>query len=60
MRDVVDTHDLEKYMKLNHRVTSASWDEDKGVWNVSVTNLLTGQVFVDVAEILVNGSGVLK
>lgn len=47
-------------MKLNHRVTSASWDEDKGVWNVSVTNLLTGQVFVDVAEILVNGSGVLK
>ncbi|KAK7214878.1 hypothetical protein V2G26_002881 [Clonostachys chloroleuca] len=60
LRDVVDTHDLEKYMKLNHRVTSASWDEDKGVWNVSVTNLLTGQVFVDVAEILVNGSGVLN
>lgn len=47
-------------MKLNHEVTRAVWDEDSGVWTVYVKNLLTGEKFVDSAEILVNGSGVLK
>lgn len=57
---MVDQYGLEKDMKLNHEVTRAVWDEDSGVWKVSVKNLLTGEAFVDSAEILVNGSGVLK
>ncbi|KAF2652919.1 cyclohexanone monooxygenase [Lophiostoma macrostomum CBS 122681] len=60
LRDVVDQYELEKYMKLNHEITQASWDETAGVWNVTVKNLLTGDVFVDTAEILINGSGVLN
>ncbi|CAH0020174.1 unnamed protein product [Clonostachys rhizophaga] len=60
LRDVVDQYGLEKAMKLNHEVTRAVWDEDSGVWKVSVKNLLTGEEFVDSAEILVNGSGVLN
>ncbi|KAH8890173.1 FAD/NAD(P)-binding domain-containing protein [Thozetella sp. PMI_491] len=60
LRDVVNQHDLEKHMKLNHEVTHAAWDDASGVWNVSVKNLLTGETFVDTAEILVNGSGVLN
>ena len=47
-------------MKLNHEVVGASWDEEKGVWEVTVTDLLSGRTFVDTAEILINGSGVLK
>ena len=56
----MDEYDLEKSMKLSHEVTQASWDDTKGVWNVSVKNLLTGEAFVDTAEILVNSSGTLK
>lgn len=47
-------------MKLNHQVTGASWNEEEGVWEVSIKNLLTGQTFVDTAEVLINNAGVLK
>jgi cation diffusion facilitator CzcD-associated flavoprotein CzcO len=60
LRDVVDEYNLEKYMKLKHEVIHALWNEEQGVWEVSVKNLSTGEVFIDTAEILVNGSGVLN
>lgn len=56
----MDEYDLKKYMKLNHEVVGASWDDEKGVWEVSVRDVLSGRTFVDTAEILINGSGVLK
>lgn len=59
-KDVVDRFGLQKYMTLNHEVIGAYWDAQKGVWEVHVKNLLNGTTFVDTAEILVNGSGLLK
>lgn len=47
-------------MKLNHEVVAASWDDDKGLWEVTVKNLLSGATFLDHAEILINNAGVLK
>ncbi|KIW78333.1 hypothetical protein Z517_08168 [Fonsecaea pedrosoi CBS 271.37] len=58
--DVVERFQLRKYMKLNHEIINATWDEDLGVWNVQVKNLITNEVFVDQAEILINGGGVLN
>ncbi|OAL32860.1 hypothetical protein AYO20_07651 [Fonsecaea nubica] len=58
--DVVERFQLRKYMKLNHEIIDATWDEDLGVWNVQVKNLITNEVFVDQAEILINGGGVLN
>lgn len=49
-----------QYMKLGHQVTHASWDDDKGVWQVTVEDLKGGTTFVDTAEVLINNSGVLK
>jgi cation diffusion facilitator CzcD-associated flavoprotein CzcO len=60
LRDVVDEYGLERYMKLRHEVVHAAWNDEQGVWEVSVKNLETGATFVDRAEVLVNGSGVLK
>ena len=57
---MVDEYDLQKYMKLNHEVVNASWNDTDAVWEVSVKDLLSGNVFIETAEILVNGSGVLK
>lgn len=51
---------LRKYMKLNHEVTAASWNERDGVWEVTVRDLQSGVIFTDTAEILVNNAGVLK
>lgn len=47
-------------MTLSHEVTGAYWDEGKGVWEVHVKNLKDETTFVDTAEILINGSGLLK
>ena len=60
LRDIVDRFDLQKYMKLNHEVTAANWDDEKGVWEVQVKDLSTGSTFIDTGEILINGSGLLK
>lgn len=47
-------------MKLQHEVISANWNDKDGVWIVKVKDLVTGETFDDIAEILINGSGVLK
>jgi cation diffusion facilitator CzcD-associated flavoprotein CzcO len=47
-------------MKLNHEVISAEWIEEKALWSVKVKNLQDNTVFVDQAQILINGGGVLK
>lgn len=47
-------------MKLNHEVIAADWDEEEGMWHVTVKDLLTGAEFVDKAHVFINGGGVLK
>jgi len=51
--------DLLKYIKLRHKVESATWDEERGKWILVVTGP-DGEIFEDECEILANGSGILK
>jgi cation diffusion facilitator CzcD-associated flavoprotein CzcO len=60
LKDTVDAYGLTKYMRLEHEVRGALWDEQESVWKVSVVNLRTKEAFTDTAEILVNNCGVLK
>lgn len=46
-------------MKFEHKVTSATWDEDRGKWDVRVQGP-DGTEFVDTCDVLINGGGVLK
>lgn len=59
-KDIVDSYDLAKHMKLRHAVKGAYWDEKAGQWEVHVEDLTNGTTFVDRAEVLINGSGLLK
>lgn len=59
-KDAVDRFELAQHFKLSHEVIGAYWMEEKGVWEVHIKNLVNGGVFIDRAEILINGSGVLK
>lgn len=47
-------------MVLNHQIMGAYWHDDRGVWEVEVKNLITGETFIDTAEVVINGGGVLK
>lgn len=49
-----------KYFRLSHEIIGAAWDSNKGVWEVKIKDLKTGDVFTDTAEIIINGGGVLK
>lgn len=58
-KDVARKFDLEKYVKFNTTVESATWNEEKGQWMLSLIDA-DGKPFEDHCEVLVNGSGVLK
>lgn len=49
-----------EFVKLNHRVTSATWDDGKGKWIMEITNLTSGATVTDEAEIFINAAGFLK
>jgi cation diffusion facilitator CzcD-associated flavoprotein CzcO len=49
-----------KFFRLRHQVVGAYWDDEKGLWDVHVKELTTGQTFIDSAEIFINGGGILK
>jgi len=53
-------HDLEKYMKLNTKVVAGEWDEDKGVWNLTMQDQRTKETWSDWCHCLVNGTGILN
>jgi cation diffusion facilitator CzcD-associated flavoprotein CzcO len=47
-------------IKLQHKVTSAWWDEPKGVWRLKVVDLQTRDEFDDEANFLISACGILK
>jgi cation diffusion facilitator CzcD-associated flavoprotein CzcO len=51
---------IEKYIKLQHRIVSLSWDDSVAQWEIRVQDLQTGREFEDYADIVINGGGVLN
>lgn len=58
-KDVATKYDLEKYVKFNTKVESAVWNEEEGLWKLTLIGP-DGAKFHDECEILANGSGNLK
>ena len=53
-----EKYDLYPYIKLNSRVTNATWDESKGIYNLKVSS--EGKDIDDWCHVLVNGTGFLN
>jgi cation diffusion facilitator CzcD-associated flavoprotein CzcO len=47
-------------MKLNTKVVEARWDEDKGIWNLTLEDQVSKGIFQDWCHCLVNGTGILN
>lgn len=47
-------------IKTSHKIVGARWNESKGIWEVKVVNLKTGEEFDDYANFLLDASGILK
>lgn len=58
IESTVQKWNLDRDIKLNHRVMETMWQEDLGKWKVTVEN--SDRTFVEYADILVSGQGVLN
>jgi cation diffusion facilitator CzcD-associated flavoprotein CzcO len=47
-------------MKLNTKVVMAQWDEEKGIWVLTLENQENKELTKDWSHILVNGTGILN
>lgn len=59
-RNVAGKYDLYRYIKLNHRVVGAEWDDSGGIWKIQVENLNSGAIFDDWCHFMISASGILK
>ncbi|KAK5043605.1 hypothetical protein LTR84_011365 [Exophiala bonariae] len=59
LNDIVEKYGLKSYMKFNHTVVSATWNNDDGLWNVRIRDS-EGVDILDTCDVLINGSGHLK
>lgn len=58
-KGLTDRYGLNQYIKLNHKIVGAYWNEEEALWHVQVQKL-DGTVFEDTCNVLINGGGVLK
>jgi cation diffusion facilitator CzcD-associated flavoprotein CzcO len=56
---VAKTHGLYNYFRLEHEVVSCVWAEAESKWLVKVRGP-DGKEFIDKADLLINGSGILN
>ncbi|KAI1368655.1 hypothetical protein F5Y08DRAFT_335549 [Xylaria arbuscula] len=47
-------------IKTRHRVNGAWWDESRGLWDLSIQNLESGDEFRDHANFIIDASGILN
>ncbi|KAF9006158.1 hypothetical protein BDQ17DRAFT_1389720 [Cyathus striatus] len=59
-KEFSEKYDLRKYCKFRHMISSAIWDDNKGQWDVEITDLNTNNVVKDQCDILINAAGVLN
>jgi len=57
---VCDEEGMRESIQTSHQVHSAWWDERRGHWELVVRDLQTGEEFGDIANFLVDGTGILK
>ena len=57
---VCDEENMRDSIKMQHRVSGAWWDEARGLWDLRILNVTTGEEFRDEANFIIDGSGILK
>lgn len=59
MHDVANKYDCNKFIKYQHSIKAAIWNEDKAKWEIKVQRG-DGAVFQDDVDVFINAGGVLK
>lgn len=54
---IVEKYKLADHVRLNTAAEKFVWDEDRGVWHISATNIKTGQRYEHTAQVVLNCTG---
>ncbi|RVX75856.1 hypothetical protein B0A52_00213 [Exophiala mesophila] len=57
---VADKYNVRRFMKFNHKVIEARWNEETSKWHVKVQKLGSDEVIEDVGDVLITGTGALN
>ncbi|VDB82949.1 unnamed protein product [Peniophora sp. CBMAI 1063] len=60
LKGVVEKYKLMPYIRLQHEMTFAHWDESKAKWILTIRRGIDGQEFTDTADVLFLGVGALN
>lgn len=60
LRDFATSNSLGKFIKAEHQVRRAEWQDREGAWHLDVEDLSSGCMIHDVCDILVSATGVLS
>lgn len=52
-----ERHGSKKYMKLNTKAVEGRWDEDAGIWNITLEDQKDKSLSKDWAHVFINGTG---
>lgn len=58
--DFAERHGSKKYMQLNSKIVEARWDNEEGVWNLTIVNPRTKEQRKEWAHVFINGTGILN
>ncbi len=59
MHGVADRYDCKKYIRYQHTIKSAIWNEDRAKWELKVEKDY-GCILEDEVDVFINAGGVLK
>ncbi|SCO92684.1 related to monooxigenase [Fusarium oxysporum] len=60
LQHIAEKYGATRFFKLQHQVEECIWDAAQKKWYITVTNLVTGETFQDVADIVVSARGGLN
>ena len=58
--DFADRFGSRKYLKLNTKVVECRWLDDRGIWEITLEDQQTKDIWQDWAHCVVNGTGILN
>nr|OQO30837.1 hypothetical protein B0A51_01337 [Rachicladosporium sp. CCFEE 5018] len=58
--DFAERHGSKKYMKLNSKIVETKWNEEQGIWELTIEDQVTKELRHDWAHVFVNGTGILN
>lgn len=58
--DFAARHGSRRYIKLSTKVLEARWDEEKGLWSLTLEDQVTKGTWQDWCHVLINGTGILN